>query len=395
MKNRWILLGSILGVLVLALAAGLSQAQGPEPPGEGIQPQDVSIEAAVNSRISYQGVLKENGQPVNGTRNMTFRFYTNSTCTGTPVQTVTKSNVQVSNGLFTVALDVNQANFNGQGLWVAVDVGGTVVGCQEILPVPYALSLRPGAIISGTVPAPGSLLMAKSPGGSEYIGLLEIISVQPFKLRYVGIRGEGDIGVYGYSNQADGYGGYFENTNTANNGVALKAGGTGIIQSTAVSRIFVPGTEAVPHSDSRSDLEFRYYGRGLVEVRKTSAGAGVEKILIPVAIPAVLYGQPVRVYDLRVYYGVSNANSAITATYLYRQSITPSSPTWWPGYSTVITNTVPQTSTNFTYYHMYCTAPECRLGAEASILTVELDLYFASTNDVFAIGGVRLTLEHD
>lgn len=372
MKRKLILTGSIIAALVLALAVGLTWAQGPEPPGESIQPQDVSIEATVNSRISYQGVLKEGGQPVNGTRNMVFKFYTTSDCTGTPVQTVTRDNVQVTNGLFTVALDVNQSNFNGQGLWMAVEVGTTRVGCQEILPVPYALSLRPGAIIAGEN---SSAVIA----GPIWFGA------------HTGIAGSGQVGAFGSSTSADGYGGYFFN----NNGVALRADGSGIIQSTAVSRIFVPGTEAVPHSDSRNDLEFRYYGRGLVEVRKTSAGSGVEKILIPVAIPAVLYGQPVRVYDFRVHYGVSSATSAITATYLYRQSVTPSSPTWWPGYSTVITHTVPHTSTNFTYYHMYCTAPECRLGADDSILAVELDLYFASTSDVFAIGGVRLTLEHD
>ena len=37
MKGKWTLLGSILAVLLLALAAGLTQAQGPQPPGEGVQ----------------------------------------------------------------------------------------------------------------------------------------------------------------------------------------------------------------------------------------------------------------------------------------------------------------------------------------------------------------------
>jgi hypothetical protein len=37
MKGKWTLLGSILAVLLLVLAAGLTQAQGPQPPGEGVQ----------------------------------------------------------------------------------------------------------------------------------------------------------------------------------------------------------------------------------------------------------------------------------------------------------------------------------------------------------------------
>ena len=244
MKGKWTLLGSILAVLLLALAAGLTRAQGPEPPGELGAQGGVEITADVNSRISYQGVLKENGQPVNGTRNMVFRFYTTSNCTGTPVQEVTKNNVPVSNGLFSVALDVTQSHFNGQGLWVAVDVGGTVVGCQEILPVPYALSLRPGARVQGS-------------SASADLVTTEMGSGWPPPLYPVGVKGEGKWGVYGYSADAigvygksastsgigvygiaqatsgttygvygraqspDGYGGYFENTATGGDGVGI------------------------------------------------------------------------------------------------------------------------------------------------------------------------------
>lgn len=247
MKGKWTFVGSIVAVLVLALAAGLTWAQGPEPPGGMSTQGDVGIAAVVNSRISYQGVLKENGQPVNSTRNMVFRFYTTSNCTGTSVQEVTKNNVQVSNGLFKVDLDVNQNHFNGQGLWVAVDLGGTVVGCQEILPVPYALSLRPGARIQQDSTS-AELVTVEFGGGS------------PPPAYPIGVKGEGTWGVYGYSANAigvygksagtsgtgvygsaqatsgtaygvygraqspDGYGGYFENA--ASSGTAAGVYGT-------------------------------------------------------------------------------------------------------------------------------------------------------------------------
>jgi len=59
----------IVGLLLaLAWSVGLGLAQGQEPPEGEVQPQgEVSIAATVGSKFSYQGVLKENGSPANGT----------------------------------------------------------------------------------------------------------------------------------------------------------------------------------------------------------------------------------------------------------------------------------------------------------------------------------------
>jgi hypothetical protein len=113
-------------------------------------------QAQVASRISYQGVLKEGGSPVTGSRDLTFKLYTTTDCSGTALQTINKSGVPVSNGVFSTALDVTATNFNGQALYIQMAVGGTNIGCQEILPVPYALSLRPGTQIEN-VKVSGSL----------------------------------------------------------------------------------------------------------------------------------------------------------------------------------------------------------------------------------------------
>jgi hypothetical protein len=95
--------------------------------------------AAVPDRISYQGQLVENGSPANGNRNMVFRFYDSSNCSGSPLQSVTKNNVPVQGGFFHVKLDVDPAHFSGSERWLRVEVGGVAYGCEEILPVPYAL----------------------------------------------------------------------------------------------------------------------------------------------------------------------------------------------------------------------------------------------------------------
>jgi hypothetical protein len=51
------------------------------PSAGEVQPQgEVSIAATVGSKFSYQGVLRENGSPVTGSRDMTFRLYSDDTC---------------------------------------------------------------------------------------------------------------------------------------------------------------------------------------------------------------------------------------------------------------------------------------------------------------------------
>jgi hypothetical protein len=139
-----------IGLLALAGSAGLGLAQEPEPSEGDAQPRgQASVAATVGSKFSYQGVLKEGGIPVTGSRDMTFRVYSDDTCSTQVGIPIVKSGVAVTDGLFSVELDVTHGHIDGRGLWLEVEIGGTSIGCQEMLPVPYALSLRPGAIIRG------------------------------------------------------------------------------------------------------------------------------------------------------------------------------------------------------------------------------------------------------
>jgi hypothetical protein len=136
---------------VMALGQGLAQEPGDSPPEDPAPREPVSVEGDVRSAFSYQGVLREDGAAVTGSRDMTFRLYSNSACTTVVSGVITKPDVPVTNGLFSVELAFSHGYFNGQELWLGIGVEGTNVACQEILPVPYALSLRPGADIVGTV----------------------------------------------------------------------------------------------------------------------------------------------------------------------------------------------------------------------------------------------------
>ena len=155
MNRKWLAISSVVSLLLL-LGVGGAIAQEPGPEAElgsleGSQPRGTAaVAAVVNSRISYQGVLQEDGSLVTGDRDMVFRLYSSASCTAaTQEQTINAPNVPVADGLFAVYLDVDHGDYDGQGLWLGVHVEGTeVVDCEEVVPVPYALSLRPGAVVA-------------------------------------------------------------------------------------------------------------------------------------------------------------------------------------------------------------------------------------------------------
>ena len=116
-------------------------------------------------------------------------------------------------GLFNVMLAVDPSDFDGQGLWLRIYVDGEwLTPRQELLPVPYALGLRPGAQIRRTdignaleaiSTATGTALWASSPNGFGVVGY-----------------SENSYAVYGAdtgTTQGKGYGGYF----TSNTGVGV------------------------------------------------------------------------------------------------------------------------------------------------------------------------------
>ncbi len=105
--------------------------------------------STVNPSFTYQGVLTDGGgNPLEGTYSLTLSLY-DVASGGSALGTDTKS-VVCTNGQFTITVAFNPSFFDGRALWLGIRVGADpeMTPRQEILPVPYASTLRPGAVIN-------------------------------------------------------------------------------------------------------------------------------------------------------------------------------------------------------------------------------------------------------
>jgi hypothetical protein len=194
MKRNPYLSAIVAGVALLALVH-IVTAQGPGPqsatdvqaaaPGTGASTAtSPALSAGLSTDFTYQGQLAKGGGPVNGACDFQFSLW-DAAGSGSPptggtqigsTQTVTNTNV--TDGLFTVRLDFGDSAFTGDArhLQVAVrcpagsDSYTTLAPRQPLTAAPYALGLRPGATISGTVPYPGAALVLSSSNSNTGTG---------------------------------------------------------------------------------------------------------------------------------------------------------------------------------------------------------------------------------
>ena len=158
--NRKYYLIAIVFILAALLASSVSGvvAQGPT----------VNVGAAAGnqpatSAFTYQGQLKNSGTAVSGSCDFQFSLWGRAVgLLGQYVpigSTLDRPNVSVSNGLFSVLLDFGSGSgiFSGEARYLGITVrcptgsgSYTDLGKQTLTAAPYALSLVPGAVISGT-----------------------------------------------------------------------------------------------------------------------------------------------------------------------------------------------------------------------------------------------------
>jgi len=194
----------VLGLL-LAVAVGMTQAQGPELPEGEAGLHAVNAVAAVSGRIPIQGRLTDaGGNPLNGAYSIQFSLYDVSSG-GTALCSDINS-VAVDNGLFySEILGDCSGIADGQQLYLGIKVGADpeMTPRQGIYPVPYASTLRPGAVISTTA-YPALHVESSNTSGR---GLRA----------YASATTGTNYAVVGASKSPDGYGGYFYNTSESPN----------------------------------------------------------------------------------------------------------------------------------------------------------------------------------
>lgn len=134
------------------------------------QAQEPALSGAVGTAFTYQGRLTDGGSPASGDYDFRFILYTAEVGGSQVGSLVSREDVLVSEGFFTVQLDFGPV-FDGTARWleIAVRPGNTagdytpLAPRQPLLPAPYALnsastgSLQ-GYALSDSAPTPGQVL---------------------------------------------------------------------------------------------------------------------------------------------------------------------------------------------------------------------------------------------
>ena len=185
------ILGAMLAIAVIILIGPATAAAGPD---------SISASAAdvpVGSGFTYQGHLRDGGNPANGAYDFQFKLY-DAAVGGTQVgTTISVDDLAVSSGLFSVKLDFGSGAFGSGARWLDIGVrpgasGGAYTLLsprQELTAAPYAMAL-PNVYTNEA---------------SNFVGVgrdFRISSSEVFGIRYVG--------------GADQYGGMYIETTDAN-----------------------------------------------------------------------------------------------------------------------------------------------------------------------------------
>ncbi len=221
---RFAVLGSLL---VILLSFGGVLADAPEVPAQ----------STVSAAFTYQGRLTDGGLPANGEYDFEIRLFDAPSGGAQQGSTVTLNDVQVTGGLFTVTLDFGNSVFQGDARYLDVAVRhGASVGSYELLtprqaitPAPYAITLKPGAVVTGPVgtglyvnstnidgtgvygyasavtgEGSGVVGSVNAPGGNGVLGLANATSGDA-----VGVEGQSysslGVGVLGYARAISGF----------------------------------------------------------------------------------------------------------------------------------------------------------------------------------------------
>jgi hypothetical protein len=389
MKGKQILLWVLLIVVALALAGavGMALAQGPEAQDDGVLPQgEVSAAAAMDDVIPIQGrLLDSKGNPINGTRTVTFTLYDAST--GGTVLCTDADNVTAVNGLFNAQMDWCDAeDLNGRQVWLGIRVGGDaeMTPRQPIYAVPYAWGLRPGAVISNTTGGQHALEVLSNAGGGAASTTLNVVNESTASGIALWAQADGRDATLISTNT--GTGPLFKGFGAGGGEDEIRINNNGSIETKADSYIFVPGTEAVI-SDGTTGVTLNQLTGGIVEIDNSTMGT--KYIRFAATLPGILYGRAVTVEEVTVFYMTPPAaTSWISRTRVVRQR---ADSCCLP--DTMVDDATIRANPAWGSYSVTPTANSV-LSATEGFVSVELTLQFNAPTHPITIGGVRIRLGH-
>jgi hypothetical protein len=371
--------------LLSALAASVFAQPGSEDPGTGetvlgdpsqyddpvdtgdegdAAPEADLVLAQPPYTMNYQGYLTNAaGAPFHGTVNMVAALWDASSGGTREWGPETHTGVVVNNGLFqlvlgsTVTLEPNDFD---EALYLELTVGATVMPRQPLRASAYAFGLVPGAEVQG-VPAASDYALSVDNTSDAADGRGLYAAGSQYGL-YVVETGDGDTAIYSPDFvQARGY------------------------RSNDDSYVFVPGVAgAISQWSATPSASYFAENTGYMYV-KALAPVGFRTFVLPITIPAVLYGQNVTVEEVRLYYWVDNAASFISRVTLEKSLYDGSSQTIASD-DTDLKSTIP-TSRSYT-------PTAGTLDSTSGALTLRVQMSFANTSDSVVIMGARLRLGH-
>jgi hypothetical protein len=226
-RSQLLSLGALLSLLVL-LGSGFpaslasAQEQGPAASPSG-QADAGAVQAALGPAFTYQGNLARNGQPVNATCAFRFSLWDELAGGAIKADPYNYNAVPVKAGVFTVLLNfLNRFTGDERYLQTEVKCPGdadfvTLAPRQLLNAVPYAIGLRPGAVMQSSASGDGLYVEKTAPdsvaihgkatlkGGTGVLGVSNL---------WAGVWGQSDgaSGVVGISKANANGGVYGENT---------------------------------------------------------------------------------------------------------------------------------------------------------------------------------------
>lgn len=154
MKLKSLFTRLVASVAVLICTALIAASPAPVDAQEQVQAASSNnAQAAIGTAFTYQGRLNDNSNPANGPFDFQFVLF-DAVSGGSQVSiALTKEDVAVSDGFFTVSLDFGSNVFTGDARFLDIGVrpGSSTGGFtmlsprQAIMPAPYALAL-PGVV---------------------------------------------------------------------------------------------------------------------------------------------------------------------------------------------------------------------------------------------------------